>query len=157
MNSIALFIISTIFFLVFFLLVWKLFNKGSEDIKKEFHTAKNKDTIEILNTVKMKLLAQSDALKDERIEKAVEKTFLKANSGVRVGLLMGVDIIDEMIEDLKNPNKDLSLDFDEMTSATTNIDNFETNKNKRCYTFDTVAKSMFGENVFEEDKKNENV
>ena len=139
MSSIELFISWSIgiILIIMFLYATYYFRKSEQKIYDKI-VADRVDTLKILRQLKGDILKKNDEIRESKLDNAAG---VGSAAGVRVGLIMGVDIVNSYIRKLDDTEND------EVTVETNVMQMYKPNKNKHIYDFDTVSRAMFGEDV----------
>ena len=139
MSSIEIFITWSLGFVILALLVYTLYRvRNSERTLCARIITDRVDTINALKELREIIIKRNDELRHVEIDKLAEKNNLNSAVGVRVGLSMAVDMVNDYIKMIEKEDKEapaIGVVFE------------PENKNKYVYDFDTVSKAMFGEDV----------
>ena len=131
MSSIELFISWSIgiILIIMFLYATYYFRKSEQKIYDKI-VADRVDTLKILRQLKGDILKKNDEIRESKLDNAAG---VGSAAGVRVGLIMGVDIVNSYIRKLDDTEND------EVTVETNVMQMYKPNKNKHIYDFDTVS------------------
>ena len=129
MSSIEIFITWSLGFVILALLVYTLYRvRQSERIICARIVPDRIETIDALKELRKIIVKKNDELRHN------------ASIGVRTGLFMAADIVNDYI-------KNIEKEDEEMPAVGIVFTPEKINKNKRSYDFDTVSRAMFGEDV----------